>query len=492
MTPFAAPQPAVTPRPPARPLPTTARAGSPGLHFAAAVLLVLAVAAGLRAVGIDTWSLWEDEEGSLTRAHESLFWGFQKFFPLFFFVLKPYTDWVGLSVGALRALPAALGVLSIAFTMTGFRRHVSARTAVVAGLLLAVNLGHLFFSQTVRYYTTVLTFEVLAAVWFFDGFETGRRWKLGLSLAMLVLGLLTHFSALLLAPVFVGHLLLAAVLRDRGGGYTVRWYLIYGAVLVVVGAVFAWRMTQLQGMIGGWAIPSQRDPYHVGTTIVAYFGLPILVLGLLAPWLARDLPGRTLRFLLVLAVVPVLELLTLAALNTVNVTWYYGFIGMIGFAVLAAATLTSQWRLGRKRLVYGLGAAAALYSAAFLGMYYTIAHGDRPRWAEAAEVLKAEAGVRPGNPDNPMVRATVPGTLAFYLGEHPSKPEKDRIVMLFAAERADVPAADWYVVEDRVLSPQHREWFAERCELRARFEAHSGPVDRSVSVYRTRPAAPGR
>lgn len=309
-----------------RPHPSIIRAGEPfarssGGRLALYVLLVAAVAVAVRAVGIDTWSLWEDEEGSLTRAHEYLFRGFQKYFPLFFFVLKQYADWVGMSVGALRVLSATAGVLSIVFVMTGFRRRITPGTAAVAGLLLAVNIGHLFFSQSIRYYTTVLAFEVLALAWFFDGFEAGKFWKLVLSLAALVLALLTHFSALLLGPVFVGYLILTALRGERGGGYKPRWYLLYGLALAAVGVVFSWRMILLQReMIGDWPVASQRDPGHVGTTIAAYFGLPLLGLGLLSPWLARNLSRRTLMLFLVTGFVPVLELLTLAAMNFVNVT----------------------------------------------------------------------------------------------------------------------------------------------------------------------------
>src|SRR5256885_151373 len=156
--------------------------------------------------------------------------------------------------------------------------------------------------------------------WFLDGFERDRVGALLLSVLAFVLALLTHFSALLLAPVFVGYLMLAAVLGETGAGYRRRDYLLFGLALAAVLALFAWRVVQLRSMIGGWAIPSARNPMHVGATVVAYFGVPVIGLGLLAPWLAGSLTRRVCLFLMTASVIPVLELLVIAQLNIVNVT----------------------------------------------------------------------------------------------------------------------------------------------------------------------------
>jgi hypothetical protein len=459
---------------------------SSGRRFALYALLVVGLAVVLRAVGLDTWSLWEDEEGSLTRAYESPYWEFQRYFPIFFVTLKGYAELVGLSPGWLRAYPAAVGVLSIVLTMAGFRRWVGPRTAALAGLFLAVNLGHLFFSQSIRYYTLALAFQVLALVWFYDGFESADWRKLGLSLAAFVLACLTHFSAILLAPALVGYLMLMVALRERGGGYRWTWYLVYGLVLGGLVVFFSMRMLWLAELIGGWVIPAQRDPVHVGKTVVAYFGAPILGLGLLAPWLARRLSRRTLLLLLTAGYVPVLELLVLAGLNKVNVAWYYGFIGMVPLAVLAAAALTGLWDRGWRAAAVGLGVLAVGYYAAFLGIYYTTGHGDRPRWADAAAVIHRETGAWAGKPDNPRVCSTVAGPVAFHLGVHPSQKEPTRFVQPFPADPAADPPADWYVTEDRNVTPEAQAWLAAHCELRARFEAKTGPADRTVSVYKYR------
>src|SRR5262249_23760309 len=79
------------------------------------LLAVLALAALLRVWNISGWSMWEDEEGSLRLAQQP-FVGFQGYFPVFFLALNKLLTLCGLSIGAARAFPALMGLLSIALT----------------------------------------------------------------------------------------------------------------------------------------------------------------------------------------------------------------------------------------------------------------------------------------------------------------------------------------------------------------------------------------
>ena len=102
---------------------------------------------------------------------------------------------------------------------------------------------------------------------------------------------------------------------------------------VVVG-LFAGNMLSMRQYLADMSgdLLSVYTPVHTLITIVAYFGLPLMVLGLLAPLAAREVPTRILLFFLVVAVVPVMELLVLAQLRLAAVTWYYGFVALAGFA----------------------------------------------------------------------------------------------------------------------------------------------------------------
>jgi hypothetical protein len=455
-------------------------------RLAWAILAVLALAALLRAWNITGWSMWEDEEGSLRLAQRP-FVGFQGYFPVFFVALNKLLAVTGLSVGAARALPAMMGLVSVALTYFCFRRFVGAGAALLAALLIAVNLGHLFFSQSIRYYTTVLVFQMLSLYWFLDGFERDRLTSLLLANLAFVLALLTHFSAVLLAPVFIGYLLLMILRRETAAGYRPRNYLFFGLALGVILSLFAWQIAQLRNMIGGWVIPSARDPVHVGLNVLAYFGVPVLGLSLLAPWLAIQLPRRVFLFLSTASIIPVLELLVIAQMNVVNVTWYYAFIALIGFALLAGAVFIGLWEQGRRRAVAALGSASLLYQAAFLICYFTFWHGDRPRWEEAAYFLQEAAVMESGKQGTTKVIATVPYVLAFYLEADSHRPESYTFVQIIPHQLVPIQeqGACWYVVEAKTLCPEDRAWLDLMCELKACFESHTGPIDRTVLVYHT-------
>src|SRR5262249_54002343 len=128
-----------------------------------------------------------------------------------------------------------------------------------------------------------------------------------------------------------------------------------------------------------------------------------------------------------------------------------------------------------------VGGVSLLYYGVFLGGYYTVMHGDRPRWEEAAQFLRQEVGVRAGEQVNPPVYASVPGVVAFYLGADPRHPETYKVVQPVPEQ----PAAGegWYVVEAKLVTPAYQTWFDTHCILRTRFEAKTGTIDRSVLVY---------
>jgi hypothetical protein len=191
----------------------------------------------------------------------------------------------------------------------------------------------------------------------------------------------------------------------------------------------------------------------------------------------------------------VLELLVIAQLKLVNVTWYYGLLALVGFALLAAASLTALWRSQRRLTAGLLSAGTLLYYGVFLFGYYTFMYGDRPRWDEAAAYLERTAGVRCGAANNPPVYSTAPGVVAFYLGADPRYPETYRFVQRVTKEPPPNPGpgVTWYVVYARQITPPYEPWFAAHCRLLAKFEAATGPADRSVLIYQcnaAQPAAP--
>jgi uncharacterized membrane protein len=457
-----------------------------------AFLLILALAVLLRAWKLTEWSMWEDEEGTVFFSQQ-LEMPFARFFPIFFYALHGLYEVTGVSVAAGRIFSAALGVLGIVLLYGLFQRFITRRVALVAALLLAVNLGQLFWSQSIRYYNLVVVFELLSMYWFLVGFEQGKVMALLLSNVAFVLALLTHFSAVLLAPVYIGYLGLLAIRRWLGReGYSLRNCLAFGIGLAIILAFFAWQLRRAQEMLRdeAAAIASARDPVHVLITVLAYFSPPLLGLGLLSPLVPpRQVSPRVFWFFLAAGVIPVLEVLVLTCLNTINVTYYYALFALFAFAVLAAFTLVGLYERGYRRSTALLGVGVGVYSVVFLAVYYTTMYGDRPRWKEAATYLREAAHIQVGARSNPEVISTLPTVMAYYLGVDPAQTKMDPLVqMIPQAPPAQAPLGQqWYVVEAGHVTPAYEAWLSSHCTLVTRFEARTGPRDRTLRIYHYQP-----
>jgi len=458
----------------------------PRRRYTLCLLLVLGIAVGLRCFKLGDWSLWDDEQTSIyfaLRPEKP----FPSFFPVFFVTLHGFLSLTGVSVQAARGFSAAIGIGSILLAYVCYRKLFSPHVALVGALLLAINLGHLFWSQSVRYYTLVLAFQILSLYWFFTGFERGRSGALLLSNLAFLGAMLTHFSALLLAPVYIAYLGLI-LCRRQSGGYRLKHYLLFGLPFLIILAVLSARILQAKQLVSGFQFyPEALDPVRFLITVVAYFGVPLIVLGLLAPAVAQRAPKRLLLFLFLVSGLPLLELAVMAELKLMGVAWNYALVSLFGFSGLAALCLVSLYERQRRLASVLLGSATVLYYACFLAAYYTTMHGDRPRWQEATAFLRQQANVT-ATSDAPRVFASLPGVVAYYLGVDPALIMGHPRVQHLPPHPVtpELGTEHWYVVDTHI--PQvYASWFATHCTLEKRFEAQTGPIDRSVLVYRCAP-----
>ncbi len=465
-----------------------------------AIVLILVIAAGLRFWRLADWSLWEDEETTIYFS-QHLSKPFPSSFPIFFMALKWIYDFTGIAVDAGRALPAIMGILAVWLTYICFRRLVSREAALLAALLIAINLGHLFWSQSIRYYTMVVVFQLMSIFWFLKGFETGRYRFLVLSNLALGLALLTHHTAVLLVPVFFGFVLLMKLRGETGGAYHDRGYLVYGIGLLVVLGLFAFNFfeqLELQVSLGDQGGIIARAPTALQFLLRcgAYFGLPVIGLAIAAAFLDHKLARRIVIFFLMVGVFPIASLTLIAigssVVNTVTVNWYYAMISLFALTVLAAISLVTIHKSGRKAISVSLSIAALAYYTFFLTGYFTDMYGDRPRWQDATEYLQRAANIEIESGDNPDIFATVPGVTAYYLGVNPAETMGHPLVERLPAQpRAEAKRLrdQWFVVKSTHLSPEWREWFADHCTLTGEFEAHTGPRDRTLLVYHYKSSA---
>lgn len=459
-----------------------------------AVVLVLALAAALRFGKAGEWSLWEDEETSIYFS-QNLDRAFPSFFPIFFAALRGLYRVTGVSVGAGRYFVATLGVLSLGLGYFCVRRLCDHAVALLTTLFLTLSLGHLFWSQSIRYYVLVFSLQLLALYWFFRGFEDDRPGDLVLANGALWLALLTHFSAALVMPVFVAHLILVPWVGEGGrAGYRRTNYLAFGVPFLLLSAWFAWRVGEFRSTLGGalGALVGGASQSLRGWTflkIAAYFGVPLIALALGAPVLARrHARPRLPLFLSLVGFLPIVEIVVMDALRMYP-TWYYAFFAVAGLAALAALTIVCLDRRGWRGLALVLGLGSIAYELFFVQAYFTTMHGDRPRWKEASMALRARMTLGDRGGGRGRIFASVPGVVAYYLGVPPGETMGHPLVQPIPRPRpaAEPPDEQWYVVEASIVPEGYGRWFADRCVLEGRYEAKTGPKDRSVLIYHYSP-----
>jgi uncharacterized membrane protein len=438
----------------------------------------------LRLLGVAQWSLWEDEETTIFFSL-NLDKAFPRTFPLFFGAVHWLYALTGISYAAGRVLAGLFGVIQIWLTYMFLKKHVARDVGVIAALLLGLCWGHLFWSQSIRYYTLLLMMETLASLLLFEGLEEGKYGKLLAAALCIVIAMLVHFSAILLMPVWGGYLIFTCLLRERPRLYGWRGWCAVGLPTLVGMLILVPRFVALQqtGALGAAVTPQGLAGLLV--RIVVYYGAPMVALALLAPWVASRPYQRSGIFLTALGLIPILELLVIDHLRLATALWYHGFIAMVGVAGLAGIGLAGLHALGWRRCTALVATGTVVYYGVFLGLYYTALQGDRPRWREAAAYVQQRLGRATEALDPPAVFATVPGVVAHYLGVEPGQTMGHPLVRGVPSQppQTRLRQASWYLVQTSHISAEYDRWFHTVCKLQDRFKASAGPIDRSIVVY---------
>lgn len=437
---------------------------------------ILVAATAMRLYGLGEWSLWEDEETTIFFSHHPD-QRFPRIFPVFFVLLGWLYDITGVSVLAGRLLAASFGILSLALTYAIARRFAGERVALVALVLVALSPGHLFWSQSIRYYGLALCLQ-LASIWLL--LEGARRLMPVLSIASaatLALAVATHISALLLLPGQAAYLLWLAwsggVKGRRGVNIAVA-----AAGLVALALFRLNRTTRVLESSKAYVSSSGVDPVHLVVTGVVYFGLPAVVLAAVGAWRVIHTRRAEGAFFVLLGLGLPAGLVALTFLDTINVTYYYGLVALPGLAVLAGDGVEWVVKWGRRSAIAVALACVAFY-VPVLAAYYGPAYGDRPRWRDAAALVRQAQSIDPNLP----VFAQVPGVIAFYLGVPPDETMGHPSVAGWRPQSDARGERGIYVFEDRLLSGASREQFEKSCTLLGRVDSRMLVRDRSVAVY---------
>lgn len=374
------------------------------------VTLLTLIAFALRLIDLDARSLWLDESFTLLRANgtwaemiANTVWRQGLFTtdlnpPLYFALLKAWSELAGLSTFALRLFSAFWAVLIVPLTYAlGRRLFGSRRTAIVAAALAVLGPTYQWYAAELRMYSLMACLGAASVYFFYRMLHAaaGRGAFAAVWLATSALALFTHFSFISLGLAQIAFLLVAGLwpLRDRRMPRASRNVLIgAGLALVVSLAAFALlgaptvaRASQLandaltnpnglgvapldfmQETISALAFGlNAGDPTGTGGVLTVLMGL-LIVLGVVLPLSRRWLSVRVMLALTI--IVPMAFWLILSYLIASRPSFRYViFIFPVLHVLIAHATgvLFDQVHMARPaaRWASAIGATLALIVA---------------------------------------------------------------------------------------------------------------------------------
>lgn len=355
-------------------------------------LLIILLASMVRFHNINLPYFWTDEAFSalVSVLSPQAIWfhmGHEVHPPLYFLLLHLWISVFGDSVLAIRSLSAVAGVATVALGMWLMRMISTPKTALLAGLLIALLPISVRYSQEARMYTLEAVWLLGATIALVYWLKTPRNRYLVVYGLLMTAALYTHFLAILCALSHFLYLVMLRFERDETLHYLSRpmlWVTYTGISLLyipwlisLVDEVFV-HTEQLK--IGGdifW-IPALA-PYTLPSSIwkfltlrsneelpaTFYLLLPILV-ALAAVWVAIKENGRW-KFgflLLIYTLFPVLAVALISFKFPMFVEPYMVFAAM-GIPMILALAIA---RVARRHLVLAIVFACALVSIQCAGL----------------------------------------------------------------------------------------------------------------------------
>lgn len=482
----------------------SSRIESTGRAWIAALGATFALAAGLRAYGLQS-SLWHDEIVTLvlsarlpiaqivTRFHDV------NVHPLFSILAHASISTFGESAWALRLPACIFGVASVVMTYVLGLRLANRTEAWVAALVLATSYHHIWFSQNARGYTLLGFFTLVATLALLRACQSGLRRDYVLYVVACAAGVYTHLT---MAFVVAGHVLVVLAglalrwraVRELSVASLSRAWLGVGVLSVLLYAPFA------TGMIAFLDNRAPREAAKVATaswalsetirSFVSGAGVPVaLATGLLACVGAFSLWRRQPLAAALMAMPAAVTAAAVVALNQpLRPRFFFFLSGAVAICVghgigRLAETLDARWRRspgagarppssGRLEAPVGavvvLALALAAASTPALPRNYRLPKQDFD--GAAAFLTKAEA-------EGWEVTAAGPACLPFeiyYAKEWRCLMTADDWT---AASRSGRRVLVAHTLSEHVVDAALREYLRTRCPLVERFAGTLGGGD---------------
>jgi hypothetical protein len=367
--------------------------------------IALLVGAALRLWGLGEWSFWVDEghtwrDATMPLTGERGFLSTDRVrygIPFLLLRLLLGLGVTGYDEASVRLPFALVGIATVPAMAICGRRLVGAWPAVVSAMLLALNPWHVYWSQNARGYGLALLLCLLALHRAHLWHGTRSLRDLLLTLLLVALSAASHPTMGMLAAAFAGYLFVRRGFRSMLGARVTSAVAALVALVVLpvlIRVLHGYDLLPFGGFMNAKADPSLR---HFVETSLYYFRPATLLAGLLGMLVAPRVLGRDRAlFLICMVLVPMLVLTGVSA-SLVKVTARYGICALPVLTWLVALLLVVVARRVRATslplalLLPGLLAADSLRLDV---AYYTSQHGQRARWREAAQFVRAEAARR--------------------------------------------------------------------------------------------------
>ncbi|MEC7584761.1 MAG: glycosyltransferase family 39 protein, partial [Planctomycetota bacterium] len=257
--------------------------GFTGAHWLM-LLGIVCIAAALRLYKLGDWSLWVDEAHTwrdVTIPMGEFFNSARRWYPVSYLGLRGLLEsgwWPGESEYWLRMPFALFGILTVPWLALVGKQLVGRRAALLAGLFLAINPWHIYWSQNARAYVLVVFFVVVSVGLFLRGVRLRSYLSMGASFFVMLLAGACHFTALALLPVYVAYGLLSR-------GLTVRRAWVLGIATVILVPLLPQLLALLPPFQHFQRAKPQASLWHLVQTLAFYFRLPLICASGLGIWL---------------------------------------------------------------------------------------------------------------------------------------------------------------------------------------------------------------
>jgi len=440
------------------------------------LLAITLVAAALRVYRLGDWLPYADELLGRARMERGVIE--VPLSPVGYLPIAGITWLFGWEPWAMRLWPCLIGIATVPVLYLVGRKLGGRSMAMWAAALLAIAPWHIAESQFARHYPQQLLLGLLTVYFLFIATERNATRSYLLAALMAVLMIFTRMSSVcLMAPLigYCGLLLVWPSLRPS----VLSWRRVISLMAAFAALIFVgWLLNLTVYTSRG---PYGRSPFHVVATMAYYF-TPSAVLAAAVAALAGLHARNRMVILLGVYAFGTIAVVAVLAVGRVSlgVVTFMGLPGVILLAAWAIARLADRL-VGPERWLAPILGFALLGSSAVLDYeYFTIAHGWRPRFEDAAAYIARRAA-----PSEHVFINRNPANMQGAMDRYDSSLRLRWLTAVPAALPTD--RRTWFVVEDLYsmwdLPDPNRQWLDDHAQLMTVLPAYIGPRSRSLWIY---------